>query len=126
MAEERTLVDYVTPAGITVASKADTANWQYLAVQIHNAGVMLADARSEGTPYILAYKTNSGEHASLVGVPNISKAIAAGAILRGNPLKPTSATGLVGVTSAADPLCFATAWTTAAGSGVVFSIKLGK
>lgn len=128
MAEERTLVDHVTPS-VTVASKADATNWQYFAVQVHAAGVTLADIRSAayGPTFILAHDVDSGQYASLVGPPSISKARAGAAITQGVYVEVQSATGLL-ITAASAWLgpFIGMAWTSAAGSGEIFSVKLGR
>jgi hypothetical protein len=79
-----TMVGYPAPP---VRAAQDLRTHQYKAVRIQGDGVRLAAAtvnQTSGAIYVLQNKPNSGEDCTLLGPPNITKAVAGGAIALGN------------------------------------------
>jgi hypothetical protein len=112
-----------------VAAQSDLSAHQFKAVIPTAAGPLLADARScgPGHPYILANKPTSGQAAALVMPPDVSKAVAGGAITAGQWAGVMSASpvnGLFIATSFGDPGGIGVCMTTVAGSGTVFDLHV--
>ena len=123
MAIEIELVPFLTPQ---VTAVADLRTHQRKLVQVTPSGVGLADVRSGGTAYVLGNAPNTGEVAAVICGPNAPKVIAGEAIGIGQCVQPMSVSGLAGVTSAGNIAAVGEAWSTAAGSGGVFTLKLWK
>lgn len=118
-------VQVVAPITPDVKAAADLRTHQYKAVRFDAGGVRLAtsDANS-GPAYILWNKPNSGSACTLVGPPNIVKAIAAAAVVRGNWIQVSAVTsGFLAVGSDQSATRMGVA-VSACASGSIFSLHI--
>lgn len=123
MAQSINFVGGFTPQ---VGANGNLSGNQYNWVQVHAAGVTVADIRScvNGAAFLLQNKPTSGQAVTLWGSPNISKAVAGEAITAGTYVQPMSASGLSGASATTSGFVTGWALTGAAGSGAVFDCRV--
>ena len=126
MAESRTLVPFI-PALVPAAT--DLRGVQYKAVNVNATGVRLSVGDpGSGKCYILANAPNSGEHVALNIAPNMTKAVAGGAIAVNDLCIPNGSAFLVatsaGVLANSASILVVGVAVSAVASGSVFDLQL--
>ena len=120
--QTQTLVPNINPVGARATADLSTHQWKF--VQVNDLGVSLADVRSQTACYVLGTKSTSGTNCELVTRPNVTRIMAGAAITRGFYVEPMSATGLATGVASRSTVTAGVAFSSAAGSGELFSIQL--
>ena len=124
MAEEISVVGGFTP---DVGAAADLRTHQWKLVQFGAGGVKLAvNDQGSGGAFALWATANSGGFVTLAGAPNVVKAYADGAMVRGSWVKvSTNTSGWALAAGSAGSAGIVGVALSACASGSLFSLKLG-